>query len=65
MIPKATILALADLTIATVVPPRAEEVATPTPEAATEVAEHLIRKSLRGEDHQRLVREAMARIGAA
>jgi F-type H+-transporting ATPase subunit b len=32
---------------------------------ATEVAEHLIRKSLRGEDHQRLVREAMARIGAA
>ena len=32
---------------------------------ATEVAEHLIRKSLRDEDHQRLVREAMARIGAA
>ena len=32
---------------------------------AIEVAEHLIRKSLRGEDHQRLVREAMARIGAA
>src|SRR6266481_1072890 len=34
-----------DLTIATVVPPRAEEVAAPTPEAATEVAEpELIRK---------------------
>jgi F-type H+-transporting ATPase subunit b len=30
---------------------------------ATEVAEHLIRKSLRDEDHQRLVREAVARIG--
>jgi F-type H+-transporting ATPase subunit b len=32
---------------------------------ATEVAEHLIRKSLRDEDHQRLVREAVARIGNA
>ena len=30
---------------------------------ATEVAEHLIRRSLRDEDHQRLVREAVARIG--
>src|SRR5881409_3946973 len=43
-IPNATILSGADLTIATVVPPRAEEVA-PTPEATTEVAEpELIRK---------------------
>src|SRR5436189_258362 len=51
VIPKATILALADLTIATVVPPRAEEVATPTPEAATEVAEpELIRKVREGEE---------------
>ena len=32
---------------------------------ATEVAEHLIRKSLRDEDHQRIVREAVARIGSA
>ena len=52
-IPKATILALADLTIATVVPPRAEEVATPTPEAATEVAEpELIRKVREGEEEE-------------
>jgi len=43
-IPNATILSGADLTIATVVPPRAEEVA-PTPEATTDVAEpELIRK---------------------
>jgi len=44
-IPNAVILTGADLTIATVVPPRAEEVAAPTPEAAVEVAEpELIRK---------------------
>lgn len=44
-IANAAILTGADLTIATVVPPRAEEVAAPTPEAATEVAEpELIRK---------------------
>ena len=44
-IPNVTILSGADLTIATVVPPRAEEVAAPTPEATTEVAEpELIRK---------------------
>src|SRR6266550_3515472 len=44
-IPNAAILTGADLTIATVVPPRAEEVAAPSPEAATEVAEpELIRK---------------------
>ena len=44
-IPNAVILTGADLTIATVVPPRAEEVAAPTAEATTEVAEpELIRK---------------------
>src|SRR6266545_3222686 len=44
-IPQATILTSADLTIATVVPPRAEEVAVPGPEATVEVAEpELIRK---------------------
>ncbi len=45
VIPNATILTLADLTIATVVPPRAEEVVAPAAEAAVEVAEpELIRK---------------------
>ena len=44
-IPNTTILTQGDLTIATVVPPRAEEVAAPTAEAAAEVAEpELIRK---------------------
>src|SRR5690349_10137528 len=44
-IANAVILTGADLTIATVVPPRAEEVAAPAAEAATEVAEpELIRK---------------------
>jgi large subunit ribosomal protein L25 len=44
-IANAVILTGADLTIATVVPPRAEEVAAPTPEAVAEVAEpELIRK---------------------
>jgi large subunit ribosomal protein L25 len=45
VIPNAKILTEAALTLATVVPPRAEEVAAPTPETATEVAEpELIRK---------------------
>ena len=44
-IPNAVILTGADLTIAVVVPPRAEEVVAPTPETAAEVAEpELIRK---------------------
>jgi large subunit ribosomal protein L25 len=44
-IPHATILTLADLTIATVVPPRAEEVVAATAETGTEIAEpELIRK---------------------
>src|SRR6266566_347837 len=50
-IPNAAILTGADLTIATVVPPRAEEVAAPTAEATTEVAEpELIRKVREGEE---------------
>src|SRR5204862_5740666 len=53
VIPKATILAIADLTIATVVPPRAEEVTAPTPETTTEVAEpELIRKVREGEEEE-------------
>jgi large subunit ribosomal protein L25 len=45
VIPNATILTHADLTIAVVVPPRAEEVAAPVAEGATDVAEpELIRK---------------------
>ena len=44
-IPNAQILTLSSLTIATVVPPRAEEVVAPTAEAVAEVAEpELIRK---------------------
>ena len=50
-IPNAVILTGADLTIATVVPPRAEEVAAPAAEATTEVAEpELIRKVREGEE---------------
>src|SRR5712691_4364024 len=61
-IPNATILTLADLTIATVVPPRAEEVVAPTPEATTEVAEpELIRKVREGEEEEG---EAAAEGGA-
>ena len=45
VIPNATILTQSDLTVATVVPPRAEEVVAPTAEATAEVAEpELIRK---------------------
>jgi len=62
-IPNAKILTDADLTIATVVPPRAEEVAAPSPEAATEVAEpELIRKVREGEEEEG---EAGAEGGAA
>ncbi len=51
VIPNATILTLADLTIATVVPPRAEEVAAPAAETGTEVSEpELIRKVREGEE---------------
>src|SRR5205823_2709884 len=52
-IPDATILTSPDLTMATVVPPRAEEVAAPTPETAAEVAEpELIRKVREGEEEE-------------
>src|SRR6266853_3998202 len=52
-IPNAKILTEPDLTIATVVPPRAEEVAAPSPEAATEVAEpEMIRKVREGEEEE-------------
>src|SRR5881409_1613734 len=61
-IPNAKILTDAELTIATVVPPRAEEVAAPTPEATTEVAEpELIRKVREGEEEEG---EAAAEGGA-
>jgi len=51
VIPNATILTQANLTIATVVPPRAEEVAAPAAEGAPEVAEpELIRKVREGEE---------------
>src|SRR2546425_7972502 len=61
-IPNAAILTGADLTIATVVPPRAEEVAAPAAEATTEVAEpELIRKVREGEEGE----EGEAAPGAA
>ena len=51
VIPNAVILTGADLTIATVVPPRAEEVAAPAAETGAEVAEpELIRKVREGEE---------------
>ncbi|MGH7699952.1 MAG: 50S ribosomal protein L25 [Gemmatimonadales bacterium] len=50
-IPQAKILTHAELTICTVVPPRAEEVAAPAPEAAVELAEpELIRKEREAEE---------------
>src|SRR5881296_3478587 len=52
-ISNATILTQDDLTIATVVPPRAEEVVAPAPEAVAEVAEpELIRKVREGEEEE-------------
>lgn len=51
-IPNATILTHADLTIATVVPPRAEEVAAPTPEATTDVAEPELIRKVREDDEE-------------
>src|SRR6266496_4279063 len=62
-IPNAKLLTEAELTIATVVPPRAEEVVAPVAEAATEVAEpELIRKVREGEEVEG---EAAAEGGAA
>src|SRR5260370_39091239 len=54
-IPQAKILTDADLTIATVVPPRAEEVAAPTPEAVAEGTEPELVRTVRdggGEEGQ-------------
>src|SRR6266700_2135899 len=62
-IPNAKLLTEAELTIATVVPPRAEEVVAPVAEAATEVAEpELIRKVREGEEEEG---EAATEGGAA
>lgn len=63
-IPNAVILNGPDLTIATVVPPRAEEVATPTAEAATEVAEPELIRKVR-EDEEGAEGEAAAPEGKA
>ncbi|MGH8722691.1 MAG: hypothetical protein ACREU4_11940, partial [Burkholderiales bacterium] len=58
-IPNAVMLTGAELTIATVVPPRAEEVALPVPEVATEVAEpELIRKAREDEEGEAAEGEA-------
>jgi hypothetical protein len=62
VIPNATILTQADLTIATVVPPRAEEVVAPAAETGTEVAEpELIRKVREGEEGEEGEAEAEAK----
>lgn len=59
VIPNATILTHADLTIATVVPPRAEEVVAPAVETGTEVAEpELIRKVREDEEGEEGAAEA-------
>jgi large subunit ribosomal protein L25 len=58
VIPNATILTLADLTIATVVPPRAEEVVAPTAEAAVEVAEPELIRKVREEEGEEGAAEA-------
>jgi large subunit ribosomal protein L25 len=63
-IPNAVILTGTDLTMATVVPPRAEEVAAPTPEAAAEVAEPELIRKVR-EDEEGVEGEAPAPEGKA
>jgi len=63
-IPNAVILTGADLTIATVVPPRAEEVAAPAAETATEVAEPELIRKVR-EDEEGAEGEAAAPEGKA
>src|SRR6185503_16433596 len=65
-IANAVILTGADLTIAVVVPPRAEEVAAPAAEATTEVAEpELIRKVREGEEGEEGAEGAPAAEGKA
>lgn len=66
VIPNATILTQADLTIATVVPPRAEEVVAPAAETGVEVAEpELIRKVREGEEGEAGEAEAEAKAPEA
>ena len=60
-IPNATILVAPELTLATVVPPRAEEELAPAPEAAAEVAEpELIRKPREDEEGEAVEGEGEA-----
>lgn len=58
VIPNATILTQSDLTVATVVPPRAEEVVAPTAEATAEVAEPELIRKVREEEGEEGVGEA-------
>lgn len=61
-IPNATILVAPELTLATVVPPRAEEAAAPAPEATAEVAEpELIRKPREDEEGEAVDGEGEAK----
>jgi large subunit ribosomal protein L25 len=65
-IPNATILVAPELTLATVVPPRAEEEVAPAPEAAAEVAEpELIRKPREDEEGEAVEGEAEAKPAKA
>ena len=60
-IANATILTQQDLTIVTIVPPRAEEVAAPTPETAAEVSEPELIRKVREEDEEGAEGEAEAK----
>ena len=65
-IPNATILVAGELTLATVVPPRAEEELAPAPEAAAEVAEpELIRKVREDEEGEAAEGEGEAKPAKA
>jgi large subunit ribosomal protein L25 len=65
-IPNATILVAPELTLATVVPPRAEEALAPAPEAAAEVAEpELIRKPREDEEGEAAEGEGEAKPAKA
>jgi len=65
VIPNATILTQADLTIATVVPPRAEEVVAPTAEAVVEVAEPELIRKVREEEGEEGAAEAEGKAAEA
>jgi len=65
-IPNATILVAGELTLATVVPPRAEEEVAPAPEATADVAEpELIRKVREDEEGEAAEGEAEAKPAKA